>query len=257
MSHFFTVVLVPKDTNDIEGKVKELLAPYSENEKVDEYDHKCYCVNSEASKAGKELAEINVGTIESFRLSFWDKVNTELAKQGISSTNPNYWEEQEKISAKLNWEDYISAFLNYEKEATAKHHMFNKPSLTCEECKGTGLYKSTYNPASKWDWWVVGGRWDGVIKNNPQNSENGFNFDAKHRTIDNNVILAIDYLENCKTGKSDFPYSIVIPTGEWCEKGEMGWFGMSSNEKSNWTVRAEKILEQYKDCFVIGCDLHI
>jgi hypothetical protein len=28
----------------------------------------------------------------------------------------------------------------------------------CGECKGTGIYKSTYNPNSKWDWYSIGGR---------------------------------------------------------------------------------------------------
>jgi len=31
----------------------------------------------------------------------------------------------------------------------------------CDECHGTGTVMSTCNPKSKWDWWVVGGRWAG------------------------------------------------------------------------------------------------
>ncbi len=30
-------------------------------------------------------------------------------------------------------------------------------------CMGTGITTSTYNPESKWDWWVIGGRWAGFF----------------------------------------------------------------------------------------------
>ena len=30
------------------------------------------------------------------------------------------------------------------------------------------LQSQTYNPNSKWDWWEIGGRWNGLIKNNQQ-----------------------------------------------------------------------------------------
>lgn len=40
MSHFLTVVLVPKDTEDVEQGVEKLLAPYSENMEVEPYLYK-------------------------------------------------------------------------------------------------------------------------------------------------------------------------------------------------------------------------
>jgi len=74
MSHFYTVVLVPKDTDDIEAKVEELLAPYNENIEVEEYDKKCWCVNRKAHDAGWKSAEDKFGPFGDLRKSFWDKI---------------------------------------------------------------------------------------------------------------------------------------------------------------------------------------
>src|SRR5699024_9687342 len=71
---------------------------------------------------------------------------------------------------------------------------------------------STYNPKSKWDWYKLGGRWSGMIK-----LHNGTQVDkAKIKDIAN--------LNELKT-------FAVLKDGQWYEKGEMGWFGMSSNDK--------------------------
>lgn len=44
MSHYYVIALVPRGTEDVEGKVKELLAPYSENLEVPEHSVRCGCV---------------------------------------------------------------------------------------------------------------------------------------------------------------------------------------------------------------------
>ncbi len=62
-----------------------------------------------------------------------------------------------------------------------------------EQYYGGGIDKegnvtSTFNPKSFWDWFVIGGRWDGILTENIQKSENGFNFNEKHHTLSNNCI---------------------------------------------------------------------
>lgn len=51
-----------------------------------------------------------------------------------------------------------------------------KPQHGCEECKGTGAYTFARNPKAKWDYHIIGGRWDGSLnknnvkaRNNPEN----------------------------------------------------------------------------------------
>ncbi len=38
-----------------------------------------------------------------------------------------------------------------------------EPASDCEDCEGSGTRVTTYNPASKWDWYVIGGRWEGEL----------------------------------------------------------------------------------------------
>ena len=53
---------------------------------------------------------------------------------------------------------------------------WSKAQKSCSDCHGTGKRMTTYNPKSKWDWWVVGGRWNGAVKGEPRGDEKGFNF---------------------------------------------------------------------------------
>ena len=39
-----------------------------------------------------------------------------------------------------------------------------KRCYDCEECDVNGLYTTTYNPKSKWDWYLIGGRFRGYFK---------------------------------------------------------------------------------------------
>jgi len=256
MSHFFTVVLVPKDTQDIEAKIEELMAPYDENLKVDEYDTGCWCVNSKAQMAGVKAAEAR-WSMESIRKAFWNEVSNELSLMGITSGDSNFWEEQDKVAAKLNWSERTKGYFNYQEQTTKQHPMYNKPEPDCEDCQGTGFHKTTYSPASKWDWYVIGGRWDGAIQNNPRSSDNGFNFGDQHHQLQYNTIPVSDYLKICREDKGQYPFSIVLPAGQWCEKGKMGWFGITADEKSDWKETADKLLEKHQDCIAVGVDCHI
>lgn len=257
MSHFFTVVLVPKDTQDIEAKVEELMASYDENIEVAEYDKDCWCIGSKARHAAVEAVEIAKGPLSAIRDTFWNEVNNELSLMGISPNASEYWEKREEVASKLNWDERIKEYSDYEKMMFENHPMFGKPVSDCEECNGTGTYKSTYNPDSKWDWWVIGGRWDGSIQNNQRKTENGFNFGAQHHQLIHNTIPTDDYLEICRNDNGQYPFSIVAPDGTWHQKGRMGWFGISSDENENWKQSADALLEKYKDCIAVGVDCHI
>lgn len=82
---------------------------------------------------------------------------------------------------------------------------------------------STYNPDSKWDWYSIGGRWDGFL--HYKDTDPGFE-ETNEACIHE---LDMDYLlENT-------PFCFVTEDGEWVEKGEMGWWCSVSNEKSEET----------------------
>lgn len=139
--------------------------------------------------------------------------------------------------------------------------MYDKDEVTTD-----GDILSTYNPDSKWDWFEVGGRWQGMlILKNGCTGERGSpglgtkmsaEYDAawvkdidfvammeKHIAVLPPYAQALEqstYKPECfrelypteadyiKQQASFSTYAVVTPDGEWHEPGEMGWWGMSS-----------------------------
>lgn len=80
---------------------------------------------------------------------------------------------------------------------------------------------SEYNPRSKWDWFVIGGRWDGEV-------------------IPGNEALVRDL--NLDTLPIPFAF---VKDGEWYEKGRMGWWGIvtESMDDEVWDAEVRKALK--------------
>ena len=125
---------------------------------------------------------------------------------------------------------------------------------------------TTYNPDSKWDWWVVGGRWGGYWTLKPdacpsdvgletESSSFGMTEDAgKEITTDSARVRAIAAESLTQT------FAYIDLDGGWHEQGEMGWFGMSRNDKPEveWMTEYLSWIEALpKDTWVVCCDLHI
>lgn len=55
------------------------------------------------------------------------------------------------------------------------------------------------------------------------------------------------------------PFAIVTPDGKWHEKGEMGWFGMARNKKSDddWSAFLNSIRSEHAECIAVAVDCHI
>ena len=259
MSHFYTLVLVPENTSDINNKIEELLAPYSENMNVEEYDRECYCINTEAKDAGWKAAESKFGPFDNLRKSFRDEVKSRMPSD-LDTSDPNYLNIMFEIENKVNWKEHTREFNKYAEQIEQNHPKYNEPKSGCSECNGTGYYKSTYNPNSKWDWWVIGGRWNGAIQNNRKDDNSGgFNFGDEFHQLENNSISCKDLLEVVKNDSDCYPFAIVTPDGEWCENAKMGWWGLTKDDKDtdSWHETVNEILEKYSDCIAVGCDLHI
>lgn len=111
---------------------------------------------------------------------------------------------------------------------------------------------STYNPDSKWDWYSIGGRWSGFLCTKEKDDE------GKPIRVNQALFKDIDWdymLEN-----DIVPFSFVTEEGEWYEKGQMGWWGMTSNEmdRSTWIEDFQSYLKDIEDdCLVTVIDFHI
>ncbi|RXI57262.1 hypothetical protein DP122_00325 [Clostridium tetani] len=212
MSHFTVGVLSNKNGEDL----KELLDPYQENNMGD---------------CPKEYLEFN-----------------ECDKEDI--------EEYEEYK---NEYETLDQFME-------KYHGYRKN----EE---TGKYGYWENPNAKWDWYTVGGRWSNKIL-----TKDGERVDyAKLKDIDwvgmteksrkkaqsiwdsnpegferyLNGIHKDDTKESYIKRESEFKtFAVITPDGEWHEKGDMGWFGCSSeteDEAKEWDL-------SYYDKFIKNAD---
>jgi hypothetical protein len=108
------------------------------------------------------------------------------------------------------------------------------------------------NPNARWDWYRIGGRWDGWITDNRQSSDNGFNFGKLHESLENNIATTETALD-----KNRIPHAIITPDGEWHERGVMGWFAVISNERPDWEDRARELLRQFPGHSIVILDAHI
>lgn len=126
-----------------------------------------------------------------------------------------------------------------------------------------GLYKmSTYNPASKWDWYVIGGRWGGFLKMKPGcTGELGkrLAFDEPPAAGGADIALAgdVDWAAMIALDPEARTYAVVAE-GAWKAEGEMGWFGTSSNDRDDWTPWWQKfVLNLPASTLVTVLDAHI
>jgi len=281
MSHFTTLVLVRDycydGLDDLKNTVNNMLAPFDENLEVPEYGADCHCIGQVAKRAAIKVAESKVGTLGSLRESF-------------HKDRPK--EEQTDAA----WKEHIKAYVEAEKEAFENHPMKDKPDPTCgfytedylhsghnagerfedgSGCGGTGKYLSTYNPKSKWDWWQIGGRWQGALDPDYEYIKDNRNYEICsycNGTGDRPDLSPPEWKEECHgcnvcfgTGKAlkftlaphmkgnvkpvsevlDYcPFAIVTPDGVWHERGEMGWWGIVTGEEENWPVIAKSILQE-------------
>ncbi len=220
MSHF--TVLITKTQN---ASIDAQLVPFDEDLEVEEYDRDCWCIGNIAALAARDRARKD--------LNF-----------DIEEVRKHYWALPEGLRTDEKWQLLTAEVDALTKKYEQAHSLYEKPDPDCEECHGNGKYKSTYNPDAQWDWYVVGGRWMGALALKPgavgELGEPGvFRNDAEDGTADIAKVKDVDW------GKTGTMYAI-LHNGEWIERGQMGWFGMSSNEKSKeeWDKQFADVIAQ-------------
>ena len=108
-------------------------------------------------------------------------------------------------------------------------------SLDCEECEGSGIYLSTYNEASKWDWYEIGGRWQGELSEN--NSPD------------------VEFVRDIR--KEFEPFAFVTPDYEWHERARMGWWATTTDDNDGFAEEWKSALKTYNNHVAVLLDCHI
>ena len=242
MSHFITLVILPKGTTmeQVESKAALLLEPYNENTPVPPYQTGCCCVGIQARKE----VEAKVG--ESF---------------DINQMREGFHNLPEEERTKKKWAELVAPYKEMRTRLLEAHPLKDKPNPECKSCEGTGKRMTQYNPASKWDTWVIGGRWDGWIfgperEKASNDGKGGFNFGGEHHSAVNNCRLV------SKIPIEDpyyVPFAIVTPESDWIEQGEMGFWAIVANAVSDeqWHQTVKAVLSKYHDHLAVVVDCHI
>lgn len=288
MSHFCSLVILTPEYQKSHS-FEDSLAKYDENLETPEYRS---CDLSEYEKisfieyyAIKQSEDVSFkAAYNQFKKGF---IKFMRGKKGFVTKKAFI----EKYPSRTSPEDYLNNLVYSNKEKFVEYFKANKPELYAsfeqlyakngDDWNGMnwrkdpngvwGVY-STYNPNSKWDWYSNGGRWAKSIK-----TKSG-------EFVDECLLGEIDFTpfpdeayeegkdwlgnpyKKLKEGyewhydnKDNFPFCIVID-GEWYEKGEMGWWGMTRNEKEDekWHGEVSTLLEKLPaDSQVYNVDFHI
>jgi hypothetical protein len=108
------------------------------------------------------------------------------------------------------------------------------------------------NPKARWDWYRIGGRWDGWITDNEQPSDNGFNFGKRHETVENNITTTEAALKRHK-----IPHAIITPNGKWHDRGDLWMFGLADKECQKMHAKMSGLLRKYPGHRIVILDAHI
>lgn len=137
MSHFCVYVFHDKNTS-----IYDLLAPYDESIEVEPYVE--YTKEEAIAKVREEIEDYK----NEFYAEYLKNPEEYENKNGDDKEHIEYLKNE--FPKKLNWTD--EQCYNYKKELYGDDMIDEDGNLL-----------STYNPDTKYDWYEVGGRWDGGI----------------------------------------------------------------------------------------------
>ena len=207
MTHFTVGIIVPShELSNLQAFIAEQMAPYDESTEVEPY------VSYSVEQAQADLTR---------DITRFERI---IERQDANYNLEKCQEHLEKLRVTTPDEKY--------REYVEYHEHFN----------GKGEPTSTYNPESKWDWYVIGGRWDGWINDR----------DTSNNAVSDNIATTEAVLERNK-----IPHAIITPDGEWHEQGQMGWFGIMLTENDAYQSEARLLLGQFPGHHIIILDAHI
>ena len=269
----YTVAVITNDGD--EGTIEDLLAPYDEGIEVAPYIDQ---TKQEIIDNKRKQIESLKRDMESYANGTYDTENYCTYWLGDDGNFVPYWKEILELDGKPDEELY-------------KHCRYEGDEDNYDE---NGNELSTYNPKSKWDWYTIGGRWDGYfnLKETNDNSNSAKISDIVWEGTAEQKAEAKEFWEqyiegklpaNGKepmrfwykkeyyteryNGKEDYierstftcPYAVVTPDGVWHAPGEMHWF--SSSEDGNDQIEYENWFRNYikenQDKYITLVDCHI
>lgn len=180
--------------------------------------------------------------VEDLLLPFWegkqvDAYVSRTKEQMIADAKQTAKRIKENIANGMSYagEKWADRYIN----AVTDEDFYNSEVYERGEYTEDGDELSTYNPNSKWDWFVIGGRYNGWF-------------------ADKNTIT-IQELRNHKDTLRT-PYAFLL-NGEWTEPGQMWWWGITTATEESEAEFDKKFWETVDtlpgDYFITAVDCHI
>lgn len=258
MSHFAVAVFTDKNTT-----VDDLLEPYDENIRVDKY--LLYTREQLIQNARRRLEETLTTQYAAYLKD--PAAYLERVCHG-DADNPHY----QYISS-----EFMKRYNETDEQILRRELQSYEEDMQDQE----GNVYTTYNPDSKWDWFVLGGRFSGMLISESGEEEN----ELPVRCVDfikmsrveresmtpyekaiNDSFYKPEYLKRMypnevvyeKIQTTFWTRAVVTPDGKWHEVGQMGWFACSSEEPEE----IIKWVNAYYDTFLAPAiennwDIHI
>lgn len=241
MSHFVTLVILPEGTalDDVPAAVENLMAPYDETRRYEPYQRPCWCIGLKARREVQEEVE-KAYPAEELRSAFAELPDEERTQERwLAMNRPRVAMSEQRFEA---------------------HPLKEMPSEKCADCEGTGVYVCADNPHGKWDWYEIGGRWDGWIhgpeSEHAAHTHHRLNPDAPRDDLRNNTRLVRDI----PIAESHYvPFALLTPDGEWHQAGIMHTWAIVTDAISPgvWHGQVKAILTRYPEHLAVAVDCHI
>lgn len=260
MTHFLTLVIVPKEESNLKTAVTELLEPYDENIRVAPYKEyltkreigrmaKCYGKEKNPdTKVFKKNGKINIKHLIEKHMEDWSGYEGGMDKKGAYHWN------RYNPSSKWDWYEIGGRWSNLLKRICGEpgyDELQDKANYKkCSYCDGTGTRQ--------------GCEW--CVKSRPKNylyPVIGKGCNACHGTgMSLNFDMIKRFPDHClveQLTKDEIGNDIITPDGVWHTMGRHGWWAMFKEEmsESKWVGEIKAILTKYKGYTAVIVDCHI
>jgi hypothetical protein len=224
--HYVLHVLVPDfiEVYDIPDVISVMLDPFDANKSVEPHKEQCYCVNQ-------------IALIES-----WELAAKEYGKRFSELKDEYNLLPQE---ARPSWSEYIKPFHVLRKQKEKEHPMYQKPNPECKKCHGIGEIIATDNPNARWEWYVIGGRWNGWLTKVENDSPD----------IQNNVVDVFIAKEKAIQGQC-IPLAVLTPDGHWYDRYDYDDPEEIEEQNTKWSQKYLEILDRYPNTKVVVVDCY-
>jgi hypothetical protein len=109
-----------------------------------------------------------------------------------------------------------------------------------------GLYfMSSANQQGMWDYWRIGGNWNGVIQGKRRAMTVPGKNGLEHEPLQYNICPVVELTPDI------FAWHLITPDGHWHE-GD--WGRASDEDREQWRATLWELLEQHRDCITVGVD---